>query len=237
MNGDASLKQQRKVALDRWADTYTARFDQALTNAWPDLVDRLERCIAGLSWYELSFGPGEPFRQCIKRAVQDWVERHVQPLLAKASEDFRDCVLMDPEEMRTDASVSAEIEGMLGITDIMKVLMLPIGPTVAGAAVATAITTATTWLIFTTVVVSWPLLIGGLVVGGALALFGVYSLARLKSDLQGRFRQRLLPRIESAVLGGGVTHEGKHIPSLRDQLIRAVEEAAKAGRRHLDEKG
>jgi hypothetical protein len=41
MSPDADPRDAKKVEIGRWADTYTARLDQALTNAWPDLENRL----------------------------------------------------------------------------------------------------------------------------------------------------------------------------------------------------
>ena len=100
-----------------------------------------------------------------------------------------------------------------------------------------AVAEVTVWLVFTTVVVNWPLLLAGLAVGTALSLFGVYRLAQLRETLQRRFGQRLLPSLEGAVVGGGVQRDGRQIPSLKDQLKQKVRETAEAARKALDARG
>jgi hypothetical protein len=57
------------VAISRWADKFTTRLELELTNAWPDLADRLEEAVASLSKYELALGPGEEFQ--IRRFLEE----------------------------------------------------------------------------------------------------------------------------------------------------------------------
>jgi hypothetical protein len=238
MTGHDSERQEKKVALEAWADRYTTAFDQTLTTAWPDLADRLEQGISTLTLYELATGPGKPFKEgSIRPAVEAWVERHVKRLREKAESEFRNIVEAEAEPLPDDVPGDVDVGGTLEPTDVVKGLALPGGLLLGGGAVGVAITSTTTWLVFTTVVVSWPLLIGGLALGLLLSGFGVYNLSRLKQGLQDRFRKRLLPAIENAVIGTGIEHEGKHVASLKDQLIHEVKHAAAEARQKLDNEG
>jgi hypothetical protein len=117
---------------------------------------------------------------------------------------------------------------MLGVGDVLQGLALPAGLLVGGGAVSAAIVTTTQLLIFTTVVVNWPLLVGGLIAGAALSGFGVFSLSGLRSRLQQRFEDTLLPTVQAALVGDGACHEGHHVPSLRSQFVQRVRDTAEA---------
>jgi hypothetical protein len=227
MGCDDALLQENQVAVARWADKYTARFDQALTDAWPDLADRLREQVAGLYLYDLTVGPGEAFqKERIEPAVKAWVERYVEPVIEEARDEFCTAVQSDLALVQRDLD-PVGCGGVLEVTDVLKGLALPTGLLVGGGAVAAAIVTTTKLLIFTTVVVHWPLLIAGLVVGTILSLFGGGSLASLRQTFQKRFENKLVPAVKEALVGGGTDYQGKHIPSLRDQLQQQVREAAR----------
>jgi hypothetical protein len=237
MRGNESLREEKEVALARWADRYTSRFDQELTNAWPDLAERLREAVASLSWVELSLGPGKDFQEKrIQPAVESWVERYVQPIIEEADRELRELLPQASEPIKNDARADVPAEGALYLTDVLRGLALPGGVVVGGGTLAVAITTVTTWLIFTTVVVNWPLLIAGLAVAVALSWFGVVSLSGLPKELQERFQKKLLPGIREALVGKGVEHKGERIPSLKDQLVLQVRETAEAARRRLEGK-
>jgi hypothetical protein len=238
MAWDEAVLRQKRVALARWADRYTARFDQELTNAWPDLAERLRQAVALLSWVELSLGPGKDFQEKrIQPAVQSWVERHVTGIIEEANRELHGILPQESEPIKGGSQADVPAEGALYLTDVLRGLALPGGVLVGGGALAVAVTTATTWLIFTTVVVNWPLLIAGLAVGVALSWFGVVSLAGLPKELQERFQKKLLPGIREALVGKGVEYKGERIPSLKDQLVHGVRETAEAARRRLEGKG
>jgi hypothetical protein len=235
MNLDPLLLHERKMAIACWADKYTARFDQEVTKAWPDMKDRLESIIAGMSWSELAFGPGKGFgEQAIEPTVKAWVETHVQPILDDAVRDLRDCTRQDLADVTPGAPSGTDERGALQSLDVLKGLALPAGALVASGAVVAAIVTTTKLLIFTTIVVHWPLLITGLIIGGILSLFGGQHLAKLKQTLQSRFREGLLPKIRESLIGDGVEREGQWVPSLKDQLKTKVKDTADAARKKLD---
>jgi hypothetical protein len=238
MAWDEAIRREKRVALSRWADRYTSRFDQDLTNAWPDLAERLREAVASLSWIELSLGPGKDFQKDrIKPAVEGWVKQHVQPIIDAADRELRELLPQASDPIQADTQADVPAEGALYVTDVLRGLAFPGGVLVGGGALAVAVTTATTWLIFTTVVVNWPLLIAGLAIGAALSWFGVVSLAGLPKELQERFRQKLLPGVREALVGKGVEHKGERIPSLKDQLVHGVRETAEVARRRLEGKG
>jgi hypothetical protein len=238
MSDNNPFLQERRVAVARWADRYTARFDQGLTDAWPDLADRLRQQVAALSWYELTAGPGPEFRdKRIQPAVQAWVERHVRPIIEDADRDFPETALPERGDLRGGVQADAPSDGALCATDVLKGMALPGGVLVGGGAVVMAITTATTWFVFTTMAVNWPLLIAGLLIGAALSWFGVVRVSGLGTELQRRFEDKLLPPLREAVIGAGAEREGKRVPSLKDQLKQQVRDRAEAARRALERRG
>jgi hypothetical protein len=234
MSSEESFRQERRVAIDRWADTYTARLDQELTTAWHDLAHRLEQGIANLSWSELAFGPGEGFQRHCQGDVQQWVERHVTPIIDKACEELHNLLGKDVGRLEGNTPGHFRSGGNLKAMDVVKGLALPGGVLIGGTAVSAAIVTTTKLLILTTVIVDWPLLIGGLIGGGILALFGGSQLARLREELRRRCRDHLLPQIHDAVVGNGVQRDGHWMPSLLVQLRDRVQQTAEAARSSLD---
>lgn len=235
MAWEESDQYEKKVAIAWWVDTYTARFDQALTTAWPDLADRLRAAVATLSWSELAFGPGKEFKKKqIEPAIRDWTQLHVQPIIEAAQEEFRRLVQTDETRMKAEAEFGAVDGGALEFADLLKALGVPGGLLLGGGAIAALITEGTVWLVFTTIVVNWPVLICGLLVGGVLALFGAGSIGHMLGQLQDRFTKRILPTLERAIIGEGTEHDGKHIPSLKDALKQMVHDAADAVRQALE---
>jgi hypothetical protein len=163
MSSDPARREEIRLAITGWANKYTARLDQIITNAWPDLANRLEACMASLFWSELAFGPGKDFQQrCLDPAVERWQERLIQPLIQVALDDLTDIFEDKQSGLAPDAVAPAfAAEGQLEKLDVLKLLSLPGGVLIAGSAVFAAIVTTTKLLIFTTVIVYWPLLIGG----------------------------------------------------------------------------
>jgi hypothetical protein len=234
MLDDEGLAHEKTVALDAWADRHTALLDQELTDAWPALAACLEEGVATLSWRELAFGPGKDFqRRCVGPAVERWVGLHVLPAGERACAELEALLPKGHGPLAGSAPAAGGGEGNLGALDVLKGLTLLGAPLAAGGALWAAITTTTNLLVFTTVAVNWPLLIAGLAVALALAFFGGAHLARLRGELQKRFRGKLLPRVKAALVGEGVEHGGERVPSLLAQLQGKVREAAGAARAAL----
>jgi hypothetical protein len=225
---DPHFPETIKVAIANWVDVYTVRLDQHLNAAWPALAASLEKGIDSMSWHELAFGPGEDFlKRCIQPAVECWVECHVQPIVEEAVAELKKLIPGGQGSFRAKGPMDLDRRGNLRFGDVLEVLTLPGGILVAGGAVTMAIVTTTKWLIFTTVIVNWPLLIAGLVIGAALAIFGGSQLATLYEKLRRRFRDQLLPQIKAAVVGKGIDHKGQHVPSMLAQLKHKVRETAR----------
>jgi len=227
-------REEIKVAIARWTDTYKTRFDQELTTAWPDLAERLREQITSLSIYELAVGPGQAFqKQRIEPVVERWVNRYVQPIIDDSTKDL--CVILqtDIATLRHDLTLASGPGGVLDIRDVALGLALPGGLLLGGMALSASLVTTTNFLIFTTVTVLWPLLIAGLIVGSLLSWVGVINLASLPQTLRERFQNILLPAMKDALIGKGVQHKGKHVASLKDQLKQQVQDVANAARKRL----
>jgi hypothetical protein len=226
------------VALSRWVDRYTTRIDQELTNAWPDLADRLDEQIAQLSLSELALGPGEDFQRTrVEPVVRRWVERHVLPILEDAERELREIIHAEAGFSVGDVCLHDRVGGALKAADVLKGLALPGGVLLGGGAVGVAIATTTQLLVLTTVAVNWPLLVAGLLAGAALSWLGAGSLARLRQRLSERCETRLRGPIREALVGQGVRRGNETVPSLRDRLVQQVRDAAAAATPRLGERG
>jgi hypothetical protein len=218
---------QKKLEIANWCDKYTARFDQELTTAWPDLAQRLREKFGKLSIWELGMGPGEKaLSSLIDPVVTAWVARHVQPIIEDAIREFPGTIQCSPDVRGLDNPNSPPVGGMLETLDVLKGLALPAGVMIGGGSLAIAIVTTTKLLIITTTVVYWPLLITGLVIGAALSWIGVVNLAQMKDRFQARFTNHLLPKIGAAIAGQGTEIKGQHVPSLMEQLKQQIRDVA-----------
>ncbi len=225
---------ERQVAASRWADRYCLRADEVLHATWHELADRVREGVEQFSWNELAFGPGEPFsKRVIEPAVRGWVERRVEPLIREATEEFREAVEMEPDWQGGRAEVRVCAGRELGLTDVLPGLLVPGGAAVGYGAVTAAVVTTTKLLIFTTVVIHWPLLIGGLVVGTTLACFGIYRMSDLKDRLKKRFDRTLTGQLREGLVGEGVRQNGKLTPSLLSQLQERIKAIAEEARKQL----
>lgn len=121
--------------------------------------------------------------------------------------------------------------------DVLGGLSLPGGVLLGGGATWLAVASVTQFLIFTTVVVNWPLLMLGLAAAALLIVFGGHKMADLHRKLSERFESNLLPRLREALVGAGAVHEGNPVPSLRAQLQTAIRQAAAQARQALDAQG
>jgi serine/threonine protein kinase len=223
-NSSAPTVRDKRLEIERWAQDFMDKTATKLTEAWPALADDLRKKVGELSVYQLSKGPGEDFREkVIGPAVEAWHQQHIQPLLDEASRQLRDIAQADLDRLareQIDAPTGSTVEAL----DVVRAMMVPGGVLVGGGAVAAGIVTTVKLLVFTTVVVHWPVLVTGLVVGAVISWFGVADLMGLRQRLQTRFENKLLPAIHEALIGEGVEHKGQKIPSLRQQLQQQVRE-------------
>jgi hypothetical protein len=96
------------------------------------------------------------------------------------------------------------------------------------------ISKAMAWIVFLVIVVNWPLVIAGVVVGVVLVAFGAHGMLSLKAKLRDRFRDKLLPKIKEAILGEFFDLDGKKVPSLRIQLKNMIEQSRTEALRKLE---
>jgi hypothetical protein len=227
MPSDNTSHCETAVAVSRWADKYTQRLENDLTQGWPVVANSVGEGINSLSLRQLAFGPGKDLQNgVIEPAVTRWVERCITPLIDDALEELQALLPKAPGRLTVDLPRGFDGERNLKASDFAKVAMLPAGPLVAGGAVYVAIATTTKLLVFTTVVVNWPLLVTGLAVAGVLTIFGTKHLACLKDELRCRIRDKLLPRLKDALVGEGIKRDGEIVPSLLNQLQAKIRETA-----------
>lgn len=217
-----------RLALEAWADKYSSRIDSGLTDAWPDMEDRLQALIRKLSVKELALGPGKDFEQKVRQAIENWARRHAQPIIDDASAEYQALVLAAVQLCDPNAPAGVDAAGSLEAKDLLGPLEVLGGVLGIGGAIIFGIAATTKWLIIPILVFHWPLLIAGLLVGGVLLVLGVTDLATIRSKLAARFQEMLLPKIKEALIGEGYVHDGKEIPSIRRQMKDAIEHAAAA---------
>jgi hypothetical protein len=76
--------------------------------------------------------------------------------------------------------------------------------------------------------ISWPILIGGLAIGGVLNILGIARLSQLKTVISDRFSHIFIPKIKDALIGKGYEQDKKQFPSLKNQLQEGIDKAASA---------
>ncbi|MCK5795903.1 MAG: hypothetical protein KAI47_01885 [Deltaproteobacteria bacterium] len=114
-------------------------------------------------------------------------------------------------------------------------LGLAFAPLIAGIATGvTAVIVAIGTVLWFITVISWPLLIGGLVVGAALSIFGGARASKLGDTISKRFSKAFIPKIKKALIEDGYSHKGEKFPSTLQQLITKLEETADAVIRQVD---
>jgi hypothetical protein len=89
--------------------------------------------------------------------------------------------------------------------------------------VALGIAKVTAWLIFQVIVINWPLVIIGVVVGAILIALGGHGTFGLQARLRQRFRERLIPKIKESIIGESFELNGKQLPSVRCRLKELIE--------------
>lgn len=214
---------ERRCQVYRWRDEYKAEAERVMVHALPDLRERVRRAVSDLSLRELALGPGEDFsRNVLAQIIQEWIDRYVCPLIQQAETAFLTEVGMPPEWSPPSNGSTPGVRGELRTTDVLKGLAAPMGVGVGAASLIVAITTTTHFLVFTTVVVAWPLLIVGLSLAGVAILFGGGSLARLRTRLVLRLEHQVEPRLREGLVGAGV--DGR--PSVLAELQGAIDQVA-----------
>src|SRR5262245_18833571 len=120
--------QDKKDAITRWSHKYTAEFEQRLTDAWPDLEDRLEKAVASLGIARLARGGGKGFAEkVIQPNIDAWLERHVQPVIADATAEFVSIAGREPDWAKLAKGTSFGGQSLLRLDDWLRLSALPGG--------------------------------------------------------------------------------------------------------------
>jgi hypothetical protein len=213
-----------RIVIQAWADKYRARIDRDLTTAWPELENELRSLIDQMTLRELTIGPGADFQNNrLQPRIASWSASHIKPLAEDAEKDLHKIF----ESLQLLPSGSTTIpgawKGTLRFDDLLGPAAAGLGVGIGVAGVVLGISKATTWIIFTILVVNWYLVIAGLVVGLALYAAGSHRMLGLQGRLRERFRAKLIPKIQEAVLGDCFLVKQEKVPSIRRQLIDVIE--------------
>jgi hypothetical protein len=122
---------------------------------------------------------------------------------------------------------------VLRFSDVWRPGAVAAGAAIGIGAVVAGLSPVTTWIIFATFAVNWPLVILGVATGAALIAFGGHGTLELKAKLRDRFRTKLVPKIREAILENGIKLDGKHVPSIRNQLKEMIERGKEEAFRKL----
>lgn len=216
------------IAIQVWADKYHSQIDRDLTMAWPLLKDKLEDLAEAMTTWELVRGPSVKFRdERLGPVIENWTKAHIAPILQDAQKDLRsliDGLRAAPGLPQPNAEFNSQLDSALRVRDAAGPALLAGGLGTGVATLMIGIGKSTTFLLFSTMVVSWPLVIGGLVITAILIAIGTLLTQDVKRRIRVRFREQLLPRIETTIIGEDFEHEGKRVLSLRRQMKATVEE-------------
>ena len=228
---------ETRIDLQKWADKYHSRIDQDLTNAWPVLKERLRDLVDEMSLWELVLGPGTDFRDNrLSPTIESWAKANVMPIVEAAEKELQRLI----ESIRVDRNdpypdTARSWEGNWRFSDAGGPALAAIGAGAGLAGLVLGISKITTFLIFTTLIVNWYLVIAGIVIGAVLFAYGSHRALSFKAELRDRFRKLLLPKIEETILGNSFELEGKTILSVRCQLKETIDREKAAALHRLEE--
>lgn len=223
---DYLQKQILSKKILNWKDTYKARIEEDLTNAFPTLDLRLKEAVNNniLDMVKVGVGPKKFVKKILEPEIISWIKRYAEPVLNSAQEDLTQIIshTINPDKNFREGSLeNAEFSNIgMDILAPIAVIIAGIGTMVAGILLS-----ITTFLWFFTMI-NWPLLIGGIVIGGALNILGVMKLSQLKLQLSDRFSHIFMPKIRDALIGEGYKQDDKKFPSLKGQLQDGIDQAA-----------
>lgn len=217
--GDAELKKEVRA----WSRATQDRIGRDMESSFAELEKNISARIKETPLLDLIRGGAPKFtEEILTPEIEDWVERVTQPIMSDAQRTLQRIVAV---HMNKETRTAFLLDGD-------NAMLMDVGATVLGLAsgigimIAGVVAGITTFIWFFTVI-NWPLLIGGLVVGGLLAVMSSARAARLKDRIIDRVSDKLMPKIKDALIGEGYEHEGEKHPSLREELQRSIREVAK----------
>ena len=203
-----------------WRDKYVTRIERDMTTAFPQLKESLLEAVEENLGLVLTNKARKLSKEVIEPEVAMWIERTTTPIHDDAAREL--------------AEVTFEFESLLQDEfDISRVelMLLPAGLTIAGLTVIiggflVGITASTFLGIAIGTSVSWPIVVGGAIIGAALLAFGAVQLSHLKNKVALAFTKAFMPKLRSCLIGDGFDVKGEHHESVCRQFQDAVENAA-----------
>jgi hypothetical protein len=189
-----------KMDFLAWRDAQMAAISTQLEDALPALIQELSEQVDAADIFTL-VKAAAPFKAKADRKLQDWKEAQAHIALARA-------------ETALDSTLAAMSDEISMTSDVWDTLAKTI-PAAAGfgliavsvAAIPTVVSFATittsTFAIFSTATISWPLFAVGTLVIGTAAALGSTSLLKAQEKARERLKLRVIREAERSILGIG----------------------------------
>ena len=197
------LSQNLFAKLDflAWRDAQMLVISTQLEDALPDLIAQLSKQVDTADILTL-FKTAAPFKNKISGQLRDWKAAQAHIALARA-------------ETALDTTLAA-MSDEIGVTSDVWETLAKAAPAAAGvgliaasmAAIPTvasfATITTSTFAIFSTATISWPLFAVGTLIIGSTAALGSTALVKAQDKARARLKSQITSRTEREVLGVGL---------------------------------
>lgn len=189
-----------KMDFLAWRDAQMLAISTQLEDALPALMKKLSEQVEAADVLTL-FKTAAPFKIKVSKTLRDWKDAQAQIALVRA-------------EAALDSTLAAMSDEISTTSDVWDTLAKAI-PAAAGvgliaaslAAIPTVVSFATlttsTFAIFSTATISWPLFALGTLVVGMAAALGSTSLVKAQDKARARLKMRVIREAERAILGIG----------------------------------
>lgn len=203
-----------------WRDKYVTRIDRDMTTAFPQLKDDLVAALLNNFNRLIKNKPKTFTKEVINPEILRWIEQVTVPIVNEAEQELVSVAIQNSELLDDDFQI-----------DHLRALLIPGGLAIGGigaviAAFVFGITTTTFLFFWAQTLVSWPILLTLIALGGVLTSVGFTKLAKIKKGVADTFVKTFIPKIKDCLIGKGYTTKGKHHDSLKNQFQLAFEAAA-----------
>lgn len=210
--------------LIKWSSRYQDRVDSSMNNSFGALEKAILDRIAETSLKDLAVNGKDVIREIVDAELDAWLKRTLDPILDDAARDFREIaqesIAASTARGGGDIEFDTNVVGA-GIFESIATIAAGIGAVVGGLMLGIG----TSFWFWTTI--SWPILLGGLFVGGLLSFTGVYRGVKIRSRLDDRIVKYLLPKLKEALIQGAPSADGdKRQPSVLEMVQGEIEKAA-----------
>lgn len=190
-----------KLDFLAWRDTQMLAISSQLEDALPELIADLSNQVDAADALTL-FKTAAPFKNKVSQRLRDWKDAQAQIALLRA-ETALDC---------TVAAMSDEVGVLSEVWEtVAKTIPAAAGVGLIAASMAAiptvvsfATVTTSTFAIFSTATVSWPLFAVGTLIIGSTAALGSTALVKAQDKARARLKTQIISRIEREVLGIGL---------------------------------